>query len=51
MAEEAKKVTDMYSEDRTTKEFVDYITALVEGRKKELEALIRRVEKEDKFLK
>lgn len=47
VTEEAKKVTDMYSEDRTTKEFVDYITALVEGRKKELEALIRRVEKED----
>ena len=47
IAEEAKKVTNLYSEERTTKEFNDYVNALIEGRKKELEAIIRTVEKEN----
>ena len=46
--EEAKKVTEKYSEERTTKEFMDYLNDLFNGRKKELEALIRKVENEDK---
>lgn len=48
VAEEAKKVTEKYSEERTTKEFMDYLNDLFDGRKKELEALIRKVENEDK---
>ena len=47
VAEEAKKVTERYSEERTIKEFTDALNAYLEGRKKELEALIRNVEKED----
>lgn len=47
VAEEAKKVTELYSEEKTTKEFKDYISALLDGRRKELEALIRNVEKEE----
>lgn len=46
--EEAKKVVEKYSEERTTKEFKEVLNAYLDGRKKELEALIRNVEKEDK---
>ena len=47
VAEEAKKVTEKYSEERTIKEFREALEAYLNGRKKELEALIRNVEKED----
>ena len=48
VADEAKKVTERYSEERTIKEFLDYVKALESGRKAELESLIRRVENENK---
>jgi len=48
VSEEAKKVTEKYSEEKTTNEFREALNAYLEGRKKELEALIRNVEKEDK---
>ena len=48
VAEEAKKVTERYSEERTIKEFLDYVKTLEAGRKAELESLIRRVENENK---
>jgi len=47
ISDEAKKVTDRYSEERTIKEFKDALNAYINGRKMELEALIRNVEKED----
>jgi hypothetical protein len=47
VADEAKKVVEMYSEEKTIDEFKKYISALLDGRKKELEALIRNVEKEN----
>lgn len=47
ISDEAKKVTDRYSEDRTINEFKDALNAYINGRKVELEALIRNVEKED----
>ena len=47
IAEEAKKVTEKYSEEKTIKEFKEALTAYLNGRKKELESLIRNVEKED----
>lgn len=45
--EEASKVPELYSEERTKKEFCEYLTSLFNGRKKELEALIRNVEKNE----
>ena len=47
VADEAKKVVEMYSEEKTIDEFKKYLSALLDGRKKELEALIRNVEKEN----
>ena len=47
VAEEAKKVTEKYSEERTIKEFREALGAYLDGRRKELEALIRKVESED----
>jgi hypothetical protein len=47
VAEEAKKVTELYSEEKTTKEMLDYLKALFDGRRRELEALIRKVESEE----
>lgn len=47
ISDEAKKVTDLYSEERTTNEFKQYVSAILNGRKKELEALIKNVKKED----
>ena len=47
VAEEAKKVTEKYSEERTINEFREALNGYLNGRKKELEALIRNVEKED----
>lgn len=48
VAEEAKKVTERYSEERTVKEFRNALKSYLDGRKQELEALIRNVEKENK---
>ena len=47
VAEEAKKVVENYTEERTTNEFTEALTAYFDGRRKELEALIKRVESED----
>ena len=38
----------MYPEDVTIKQFTDYIAGVFDSRKKELEALIRNVEKDNK---
>ena len=46
--EESKKVSNMYPEDVTIKQFTDYIAGVFDSRKKELEALIRNVEKDNK---
>lgn len=47
IAEEAKKVSAMYSEDRTKKEFSDYLKKVFDARKTELESLIKRVKTEE----
>lgn len=44
----SKTVTEVYKEEETAKEFTGYLTKVLEGRKKELEALIKRVEIENK---
>jgi hypothetical protein len=44
IAEEAKKVSNMYTEETTKKEFLGYLTRVFEARKMELEALIKSVE-------
>ena len=46
--EEAKKANELYSEEKTTEEFTDYLTKVFDARKKELEAIIKRVESENK---
>jgi hypothetical protein len=46
--EESKKVSNMYPEEVTIKQFTDYIAGVFDSRKKELEALIRNVEKDNK---
>jgi len=45
---EAKKVTDMYSEERTIKEFKNALEAYFSGRRAELESLINKVESDEK---
>jgi len=45
---DAKKATELYSLERTTKEFTTYLTKVFNARKAELEALIKRVEEENK---
>ena len=47
ISEEAKKVVLAYSEERTHKEFIDYLTKVFEARKLELESIIRTVENEE----
>ena len=47
ITEESKKVTEMYSEKRTKDEFTKYLEMLNNGRKAELEALIKKVTNED----
>ena len=46
--EESKKVSNMYPEDITIKQFTEYIAGVLNSRRKELEALIRNVEKDNK---
>ena len=48
IAEEAKKVSSMYPEDRTKAEFTDYLSKVFSARKTELESLIRSVENKEK---
>lgn len=45
--EEAKKVTDMFSEKKTTDAFNDYLDKIIKTRRIELEALISKTEKEE----
>ena len=45
--EEAKKVTEMYSEEKTTKEFKKYISELLNGRRKELESILKNNEEKN----
>jgi ribonuclease D len=47
ISEEAKKAVSVYSEERTHKEFIDYLTKVFEARKLELESIIRTVENEE----
>ena len=47
VGEEAKKVVENYTEERTTKEFNEALAAYFDGRRKELEALITTFEKEN----
>lgn len=47
ISEEAKKAVSTYSEERTRKEFIDYLTKVFEARKLELESIIRTVESEE----
>ena len=48
IAEEAKKVSNMYTEEKTKEEFLGYLTKVFEARKTELEALIKSVENNEK---
>ena len=45
---DAKSVTDVYKEEKTENDFKAYLNKVFDGRKRELEALIRRVENENK---
>ena len=45
--EEAKKVTDMFSEKKTTDAFNDYLDKIIKTRRIELEALISKTEKDE----
>ena len=47
IAEEAKKVSNIYTEERTKEEFSTYINKVFEARKSELEALIKSVENKE----
>jgi hypothetical protein len=47
IAEEAKKVTSEYTEERTKKEFIEYLTSVLDRRKKEMEELLIQVKKQD----
>ena len=49
LAENAKEVVDKYNEDRTKKEFMEYLTSVLDRRKKEMEELMIAVKaKEEK---
>jgi hypothetical protein len=47
LAEEAKKVTGEYTEGRTKKEFIEYLTSVLDRRKKEMEELLIQVKKQE----
>jgi hypothetical protein len=47
LAENAKKVVDEYNEDRTKKEFMEYLTSVLDRRKKEMEELMTAVKAKD----
>ena len=49
LAEEAKKTLDKFSREKTKKEFIDYVTSVLDRRKKEMEELMIAVKaKEEK---
>lgn len=48
IAEDSKKATSLYSEERTKSEFLGYLTKVFEARKTELESLIKHVENNEK---
>ena len=47
LAEESKKVTSEYTEERTKKEFIEYLTSVLDRRKKEMEELLIQVKKQE----
>jgi hypothetical protein len=47
LAEEAKKITSEYTEERTKKEFIEYLTSVLDRRKKEMEELLIQVKKQE----
>ena len=47
LAEEAKKTLENYNRDKTKKEFIDYVTSVLERRKKEMEELLTQVKKQE----
>ena len=47
LAEEAKKITSEYTDDRTKKEFIEYLTSVLDRRKKEMEELLIQVKKQE----
>ena len=47
LAEEAKKTLEGYNRDKTKKEFIDYVTSVLERRKKEMEELLTQVKKQE----
>jgi len=47
LAEEAKKVTSEYTDERTKKEFIEYLTSVLDRRKKEMEELLIQVKKQE----
>ena len=47
LAEEAKKTLEGYDRDKTKKEFIDYVTSVLEKRKKEMEELLTQVKKQE----
>lgn len=46
LEEEGKKLVENYTEERTKKEFIDYLTSVFDKRKKEMEELIMHVKKQ-----
>ena len=47
LAEEAKKTLEGYDREKTKKEFIDYVTSVIERRKKEMEELLTQVKKQE----
>lgn len=47
LAEEAKKTLENYNREKTKKEFIDYVTSVLERRKKEMEELLTQVKKQE----
>ena len=47
LADNAKKVVNEYNEDRTKKEFMEYLTSVLDRRKKEMEELMTAVKAKD----
>ena len=47
LAEEAKKTLENFSMEKTKKEFMDYVTSVLERRKKEMEELLIQVKKQE----
>jgi len=47
LAEEAKKITSEYTEERTKKEFIEYLASVLDRRKKEMEELLIQVKKQE----